>query len=179
LGIPTSVTDVLQTLDSDPVVHNEVDPITGLEVNRTTHPLTAFALVTSYSLDLFGNRNATALNGTDFEARSTAAQYDDRGVYVWRQTDAMGHATVVEHDLGFGAVIRPADLNGHVTATALDRMGRPEVRTNPDNTTVRSNWTWCQQVRRLAAWLCACSGARSRALPARVPPRASRSHSRR
>lgn len=102
------------------------DGTTGILNRETLEPGHASLEVdTTYQLDTFGNRILTAVTGAGMPKRTTGVSFDTLGRYPVQTRNAYGQVTsdVMLRD-AFGNVLRSGDINGVVTITAFDHMGR-------------------------------------------------------
>lgn len=127
---------VQQRNHSEPVLRRMAfvhDEETGLLLSETLEPGDPqLEVVTTYTLDLFGNRVRTDVRGAGMPTRSSRSEYDALGRWPIRQTNHFGQATMdVRHWDAFGNTLQRADIDDVVTESAADPMGRLFIQWTP------------------------------------------------
>jgi len=111
------------------IVRNSVfayDSKTGILNRETIEPGSAqFEVVTSYQLDLFGNRISTAVKGYGMPERLGTQSYDSLGRYVIETRNSFNQVSskVTQRDV-FGNPLQLENIDGVKTLTGVDHMGR-------------------------------------------------------
>lgn len=101
----------------------------------------------SYTFDGFGNVLASTekgYNGSQQESRTTTTQYDSKGRFSLRTTNALGHITRSEYDDLMGLITKFTDANGLSTAYEYDDFGRMLKETLPDGNWTRTDYKLCK-----------------------------------
>jgi RHS repeat-associated protein len=94
------------------------------EIQEPGNP--ALELTRAFELDEFGNRVAVSITGAGLSPRETFSYHDALGRYVDREVNAFGQATsrVLQRDV-FGTELRTANIDGVVSETVTEPLGRP------------------------------------------------------
>lgn len=123
------------------VAEFDYDPVTGILDSETVDPGTPFEVMTTYTLDLFGNRKVTSVEGVGSGTieRDFTTQYDDWGRYVEITRNHYGQQTqrVWSND-AFGNATSFTDIDGTFTSVTIDHMGRPFLSYTQDGTWTKS-----------------------------------------
>ena len=101
----------------------------------------------SYTFDGFGNVIASTergYNGSQQESRTTSSQYDSKGRFSIRTTNALGHITRSTYDDGTGLLTKFTDANGLVTSYTYDDFGRLLKETLPDGNWTQTDYKLCE-----------------------------------
>lgn len=110
-------------------------PDTRLVRSETIEPdNVSFASLKTYSYDALGNLIQTATSGPGVSDRSETIEYDSRGQFPIRSTNALRHTESREFDQRFGLVTRVTSPNGLETRMTYDSFGRPYLTTNENGT---------------------------------------------
>ncbi|MBT8069577.1 MAG: VCBS repeat-containing protein, partial [Gammaproteobacteria bacterium] len=105
------------------------DPVTAFMVQEIIEPDNPKLKITStFSYDSFGNRRSTSKIGAGMSARTSRVAYDPQGRFVVRETNALGQVfrTVGpgQWDI-FGNALEIRNIDGVISTSAVDLMGRP------------------------------------------------------
>ena len=86
---------------------------------------------TRMGYDLFGNVNSL----TDPDGHPTSFFYDGTHTFITKETNARGHETIFDYDLGTGNVLSTTDPNNFQTTYVYDPLGRKikEIREYDDD----------------------------------------------
>ncbi|MBL4621078.1 MAG: RHS repeat protein [Immundisolibacteraceae bacterium] len=112
----------------------------GLLSKEMIEPGSQFELVTSYTLDGYGNRTSTTVSSgasgsAAFTARTSSITYDAEGRYPVQLTNALGHSETRSHAAEFGQLLTMTGPNGLTTSWQYDQLGRKTLETRADGTT--------------------------------------------
>ncbi|HED52094.1 MAG TPA: hypothetical protein ENI83_00930, partial [Gammaproteobacteria bacterium] len=120
------------------------------EVIEPDRPNTPFILTTDYGHDTFGNRNSVTITGLKGAAaaagqqvRVTTTQYDTKGRFPIRTTNALSQTETYIYDGRFGVRKQLTGPNGLVTFWQYDGFGRLTKETRADATVTDINYRWC------------------------------------
>ena len=133
----------------------------GLLVKEAVEPDTSdLCLVTTYTLDAYGNRTSVTTrncNGSAGEAaaptgdaviapRTTTDTYDSRGQYATATGNALGHGETRGYDGRTGAQVSLTGPNGLSTTWTVDGFGRKTRETRADGTATDWEYAYCQGI---------------------------------
>ncbi|MFN7220544.1 MAG: hypothetical protein ACK5UX_07890, partial [Burkholderiales bacterium] len=128
---------------------------TGLLTNETVEPQAGAAssayLSTTYSYDVFGNRESAnvvglGVNRTSFTRYCSAATASSHasctrnGRFPTSLENALGHQEVRNYDSRFGMVTSVTDANGLSASSLIDRMGRKYCEARADGAQTSTRW---------------------------------------
>lgn len=92
------------------------EPSSGLVVQEVIEPdQPNLKLVTSYTLDVFGNRTVSTISGIDIATRSNATTFDSQGRFPITARNALGHSETRAFDPAFGNPLSLKGPNGLTT----------------------------------------------------------------
>ena len=120
------------------------------EVVEPDRPNTPFTLTTDYGYDPFGNREsitvtglkgATAAEGQ--QVRITTTQYDPKGRFPIRTTNALNQTETYVYDGRFGVRTQLTGPNGLITTWNYDGFGRLTKETRADGAVTDISYRWC------------------------------------
>ncbi|MFT4176049.1 MAG: RHS repeat-associated core domain-containing protein [Luteolibacter sp.] len=106
---------------------------TGLLVSETVEPGHPLAVTKSYTRDSFGNIISTTVT-TSGGSRGSSTVYDNRGRFVVRETNALGHQVNYHYDSQRALLLATVDPNGLTTSFSYDAFGTRILSHLPDNT---------------------------------------------
>ncbi len=123
------------------------DDISGLLTNEMVVTTDAnLQLETEYIHDGFGNiieSHQTGYNGTEIATRSKYTEFDNKGRFVIRETNELGHEINKTYHPVFGTLLTATSSNGLVTTNEYDNFGRL-IKTNyPIGTEATNEYFWC------------------------------------
>src|SRR5574337_278467 len=122
-----------------------------IRTSETSEPeLSALTLISEYSFDKFGNREATTVKGPTVAARIQRTEFDGNGQFPVRLINPLGHVETQTWDPAFGNRLTSTDPNGVTTRWEYDGFGRRASEVFRNNDALRSTWnyTWCSGCRR-------------------------------
>ena len=120
------------------------EPSSGLLVQEVIEPDNpSLKLVTSYTLDVFGNRTASTVSGIDITTRSNATIFDSQGRFPITARNALGHSETRAFDPAFGNPLSLKGPNGLTTTWGYDGFGRKIQENRPDGTRSLTTYAWC------------------------------------
>ncbi|MEE4217033.1 MAG: RHS repeat-associated core domain-containing protein [Xanthomonadales bacterium] len=104
----------------------EYDPASGRTSKETTEPSSSeFRVVSAYQLDLFGNRIQTTVSANGVAARTSRIEFDSLGRFAVAEYNHYGQQVMRVHQWNpFGTPVNVSDIDGVVTSSATDPMGR-------------------------------------------------------
>lgn len=107
----------------------EYDPVTAFLVKETIEPgSTKLEIATTFTYDLFGNRETTSKKGAGMNSRTGSVTYDSLGRFVMSETNALGQVfrrvNSSQRDV-YGNPLQIENIDGVVSTSAVDLMGRP------------------------------------------------------
>ena len=104
----------------------------GLLLAEATEPdIKELKLVKTYERDGYGNIILSNEHGSQTD-RTYTTDYDTKGRYVVRSTNALGHTETREYDPRFGVLLRLVGPNGLGTTWDYDDFGRQRLETRAD-----------------------------------------------
>ena len=111
------------------------DTVTGAMVKEVTEPSnTVLRVVTIFSLDRFGNRIQVSKRSAGMKIRNSAVAYDVLGRFATHETNSLRQVTSridpKNRDV-FGNPLEIENIDGVVTSSAVDLMGRPFASYDP------------------------------------------------
>ena len=104
----------------------EYDPVSGRKSREITEPSSSeFRVVSAYQLDLFGNRVRTTVSANGVAARTSRIEFDSLGRFAVAEYNHYGQQVMRVHQWDpFGTPVKVSDIDGVVTSSATDPMGR-------------------------------------------------------
>jgi YD repeat-containing protein len=140
----------------------DYDPASGVLIKEVVEPGNSnLCLVTTYAHDKWGNTSSTTTrncNGSATQtaggvaeaaaptgdpvvaARTATTEFDARGQFATKVTNAVGHTETRQYDARFGQMVGLTGPNGLTTTWAYDSFGRKRTETRPDGTS--TSWTY-------------------------------------
>jgi YD repeat-containing protein len=130
----------------------EYDQVSGLLTAEIVEPdFEPYRLVTRYSYDAWGNKNAATVSAPTSGAgavapRTSTATYDAHGQFQVSRTNALGHIERATYDPKFGLPVSQTGPNGLTTQWQYDSFGRKTMEIRADGG--RTSWTYfyCQDM---------------------------------
>lgn len=115
----------------------------GLLSAEYTEPGSVLGYKKAYEHDAFGNilKSTTTPNNTSYASRSQLTDYDEKGRFIVKETNSLGHA--VNHTINKrnSLVEKSKDTNGIETTFGYDAFGRQTSTSNPiANTSTTMKW---------------------------------------
>lgn len=136
--------DVYRSATGQSTVHKQAkftyDNTTGYLVSETSDSnlATEYQIQKNYTYDVFGNitnSSTTAWNGSVYETRSIATEFDaTTHRFITQTTNPIGHVSTATYDQSLGVVLTQTDLNGLTTSFIYDGFSRLKKQTFPDGT---------------------------------------------
>lgn len=108
--------------------------------------------VTKYGYDSFGNRVSTVTCNGDYvsscseqtpDSRLSTLEYDSKGLFAVKATNALGHTVATEYEPRFGKAIKVTDANGLTASTKIDSFGRNIETISPLGVSTYTTRSWC------------------------------------
>ncbi|NVJ60924.1 MAG: hypothetical protein HWE27_11070 [Gammaproteobacteria bacterium] len=125
----------------------------GLLKSETTEPDSDKAVSKHYTYDEFANQTKVETKGKQYDAvnnrmtdelsRYTVKEYDNRGRFVIKETNLLGHTNHIEYDETLGKPTKMTDRNGLVVKHKYDGLGRIYQTVNPNKTYINSTIVSC------------------------------------
>ncbi|MES1940992.1 RHS repeat-associated core domain protein [Salinisphaera sp. T5B8] len=148
LGRLTSTTvSKTKSGDSDPATRTSTfayDATTGFLVRESAYVGTDSETSTVYEYDNFGNKIKSTITTVDDQTgRTTSAQFDSRGQFPIKKTNALGHAETYTYDGRTGQQLSLTGPNGLTTTWEYDGMGRLTKEIRADGTYTRQEYLAC------------------------------------
>jgi len=113
--------------------------VTGLLETETTEPgHPTLSLIKTYSHDGFGNILTSTVSGPGITPRTQTSEYDSRGQFETRSTNALGHKETKAYDTRHGKVTSLTGPNGLTTSWVYDGFGRVQHEYRADGTETRT-----------------------------------------
>jgi RHS repeat-associated protein len=113
------------------------------DYDMTTGTLSSTAngegLTSTLLYDVYGNLTSTTVEA-GAESRKMTVVYDSEGVFPYRTTNALGHATRQSFDRGHGGLLTELDPNLLVTRYSYDGFGRLRKVVRPDGTETTTDY---------------------------------------
>jgi RHS repeat-associated protein len=147
LGLPLSTSVMARVpfqLDLTNQTVRTFDPVSGLLLSESMNWNGGVIYrQRQYSYDPDGNRTTSAISGSDFAARTSAATYDAQGRFPLSSTNPVGHVETRTFEGGFGGITTSTDPNGAATIWTYDGFGRRATETRPDSSVTTWQYlTW-------------------------------------
>lgn len=130
------------------------DGFRGLLKSETTEPGTDKAVTKIYSYDKFANKTKVESRGKQLDgaskrfthtlSRFSTSEYDESGQFLMRTQNQLGHEKSYIYNKRFGLPKTVTRMNGLVTRSEFDSLGRVTKTTNPTETYVESKITACE-----------------------------------
>lgn len=118
-------------------------PASGQIWTETVEPGDANQLVTTYTYDPFGNVVRKSLSGSGLGNRYSTTEYDVRGRFATKLTNALGHSETKQYDKRFGPVTRHTGPNGLSTYAYYDDFARKYLEISQNNVFIDTTYEWC------------------------------------
>ncbi len=115
----------------------------GLLSAEYTEPGSVLGYKKTYEHDAFGNilKSTTTPNNTSYASRSQLTDYDEKGRFIVKETNSLGHAANHTINKRNGLVEKSKDANGIETTFGYDAFGRQTSTSNPiANTSTTMKW---------------------------------------
>jgi len=92
-------------------------------------------LTTSFpEYDAYGNVLKIDVSATDVEAREETMEFDSKGRFITKHTNALDQVTLTNYDGRFGGVLQNTDINNLKTRFSYDEFGRLKNTAFPQGT---------------------------------------------
>jgi len=120
------------------------DAASGLITQEVIEPATTpLRLETDKTYDAFGNKISVVTSGVDIATRGNTAQYDTRGQFVTKNTNALGQYETLVFDARFGKPTSQTGPNGLTTTWSYDTFGRKVLEVRADGTRTAFSYQIC------------------------------------
>lgn len=101
------------------------------------------AVTYTYSnFDLFGNARTETISATGLTSRISQFEFDPKGRFVTKTTDAMNQVTFNTYDPKWGKPLVHKGIDGLETATFYDALGRMNRTISAEGLNATISWTW-------------------------------------
>jgi len=101
------------------------------------------SLVTDYtSYNAFGLVTQKSTSAGDVTARNIQMDYDNKGRFITRSTDALGNLQQFVYEPVYGNIIAKTDITGHLTSMQYDGLGRIRKTLLPSGVLNKVTYAW-------------------------------------
>jgi len=121
------------------------DTVTGLLKTETVEPnRSQFKTVKTYTYDGYGNKVSVSLSASGLAARTTSTQYDARGQFPIKTTNAIGQSETYVWDPKWGVKTKLTGPNNLSTKWFYDSLGRQTKETRADGNSTTITYNVCE-----------------------------------